>query len=79
MKNYMDNSTVCPFYSQEKDLKIHCEGYNKWTRFHICFICKEGKKSHKALYCNNLKGYESCPLYPVIMAQYKEDGDEQIS
>ena len=73
MKHYMDNSTVCPFYSQEKELKIHCEGYCKGTRIHLCFDCKERKKKHKKLYCNNIYNYESCPLYPAINEQYKEE------
>jgi hypothetical protein len=76
MRNYMDKSVVCPFYSQEEALKIHCEGYNIGTRLHLCFDCKERMKAHKARYCNDIKGYQSCPLNPVIMAQYEEEGDD---
>ena len=78
MKNYMDNCTVCPFYSQEEGLKLHCEGYCTGTRIHLCFDCKERMKAHKKRYCNNLGGYKMCPLYAVIEKQYKkrEDGDE---
>jgi hypothetical protein len=76
MKNYMDNCTVCPFYTHEKELKIHCEGCCKGSRIHLCFDCKERMKAHKKKYCNNINGYELCPLYPAIEKQYKEDGDE---
>lgn len=77
MKNYVDSSTVCPFYSQEKELKIHCEGYCRGTRLHICFDSRERKKAHKKKYCNDLYGYESCPLYPVIIKQYKKEGEDE--
>lgn len=75
MKNYSDKSVVCPFYSQEENLKLHCEGYNRGTRLHLCFDCKERMKAHKKKFCHSISGYESCPLNPVIMAQYKEDDD----
>ena len=77
MKNYMDSGTVCPFYSQEKELKIHCEGYCKGTRLHVCFDCTERKKAHKKAFCNNINGYESCPLYPAIMKQYQKGEEDE--
>lgn len=76
MKNYMDKCAVCPFYSQEEPMKLHCEGYSVGTRFHIIFDCKERKKAHKKKYCNNMDGYADCPLYPAIYEQYREDDDE---
>ena len=78
MKNYMDKAVVCPFYSQEEPLKLHCEGYASGNRIHLCFDCKERMKNHKKLFCKNivLDGYKHCPLYPVIMQQYEGDDDE---
>jgi hypothetical protein len=67
----MDKSVVCPFYSQEEALKLHCEGYCKGTRLHLFFDCKERMKHHKKKHCNDLEGYEKCPLYPVIYKQYE--------
>ena len=40
MKNYMDKSVVCPFYSQEEPQKLHCEGYSECTRFLTYFDSK---------------------------------------
>ena len=71
MKNYMDKSVVCPFYSQEEPLKLHCEGYSTGNRIHLCFDCKERKVSHKKVFCNDVNGYKQCPLNPVIMKQYR--------
>jgi hypothetical protein len=76
MKNYMDNCIVCPFYSHEDKLKLHCEGYCKGTRLHLLFDCKERMKAHKKRFCDNINGYMNCPLYPVIEKQYKKKGDE---
>ena len=78
MKNYMDKSVVCPFYSQEEPQKLHCEGYSECTRFLTYFDSKDKKKEHKKCFCNDIAKYPNCPLYPVIMKQYeeKEDGDE---
>lgn len=77
MKNYMDASVVCPFYSQEDNLKLHCEGFNIGTRIHLCFDCKERMKYHKKKYCHNVDGYHNCPLNKVIMPQYKEDDEDE--
>lgn len=76
MKNYMDKYVVCPFYSQEERLKLHCEGHCKGTRLHTCFDCGERMKAYKRKYCYNLKQYQSCPLYEVIEKQYKGDEDD---
>ena len=76
--NYMDESAVCPFYIEGDHLWIRCEGYGEGTRIRISFDCKTRAKSHAKKYCNCMKGFESCPMYPVIMKQYetKENDDE---
>lgn len=75
MKNYMDKSIVCPFYSQEETLKLHCEGYSSGTRIHLCFDCKERMKAHKKKYCHSIVGSTECPIFPVIMKQYEGEED----
>lgn len=77
MKNYMDSGVVCPFYSQEEPLKLHCEGFSKCTRLQTFFENRVNKKAHKDKYCNNLRGYKQCPLYPVIEKQYKGGDDDE--
>lgn len=74
--NYMDESVVCPFYIEGNFLKIRCEGYGEGTRFHISFDCVPRMKKHLKTYCNCMNGFESCPLYPVILKQYGEEKDE---
>lgn len=74
--NYMDESAVCPFYLEGEGLRIRCEGYGEGTRFHISFDCRLRMRSHAKKYCNKMDGFESCPLYPVIMKQYESKEDD---
>lgn len=77
MQNYLDKNTVCPFYSQQDNLKIHCEGYSKGNRIQISFENKYLMKEHKKRFCNNIKCYRQCPLYPIIEKQYKDGGNDE--
>ena len=72
MQNYCDKYVVCPFYSQEAALKLHCEGFDIGNRIHLCFDCKERMKAHKQRFCCDIFNYEKCPLYTVIAKQYEE-------
>ena len=75
MKCYMDKNTVCPFYSQQDNLKIHCEGFSADNRIQLSFASRQLMRKHKDKHCNNIDGYTHCPLYSIIIKQYK-DGDQ---
>lgn len=75
--DYCDRYVVCPFYLMDEKLKLRCEGYRQGVSFHTRFDNKEIKREHKRKYCWDLHGYENCPLYPVIMNQYKEDEEDE--
>lgn len=77
MQHYMDKYVVCPFYSQEEELKLRCEGHCKGTRIHLCFDCKERKKAYKKRFCNSMEGYTQCLLQQAIMQQYEEKEESQ--
>lgn len=76
MKHYVSKYVVCPFYSQEEPLKLHCEGYRKGNRIQLTFSSNELFEQHKKLYCTELNGYYKCPIYPVIMKQYEEKKED---
>ena len=71
--HHLYKSVVCPFYINSNERSIQCEGYCKGTTLRVAFDKKERMDRHVSRYCNNLSGYESCPLNPVIMEQYKEE------
>lgn len=73
MQNYVSKYVVCPFYSQESHIRIHCEGIEKDNRLQLCFECIAGKQKHKRKYCDSLDNYTNCPLYKAINIQYEED------
>ena len=70
MQNYISKEVVCPFYKQEEALKIKCEGFCKSCSIQTSFTKRELLQMHKETYCNKIKGYQRCPLYPVIVKQY---------
>ena len=73
MQGYVAKEVVCPFYKQETPTKIRCEGFSKACSLQTSFSCNEKLVMHKARYCNSIRDYHRCPLYPVIYGQYKEE------
>jgi hypothetical protein len=74
--HHLYKSVVCPFYVTANNSSIRCEGYSEGTNLRLIFFDKEKMDCHTRRYCNNMKGFESCPLYPIIMKQYEEGKDE---
>ena len=72
MKHYVDKYVVCPFYSQEEQQKLRCEGFGNGTGLHITFDSIERKKEHKKKFCCDLRNHRFCPLYSVIARKYEE-------
>jgi hypothetical protein len=73
MQNYVSKEVVCPFYKQEQATKLKCEGFSKSCSLQTSFCNRARLLIHKECYCNNIKGYTRCPLYPAIYRQYEED------
>lgn len=42
---------------------MHCLGFEDGVRLRVWFGSKGRKQAHKARYCNDIHGYEKCPLY----------------
>lgn len=73
--HHLIKSAVCPFFLNATAFGIKCEGFGDAVTVKLCFGCKESMKAHSNRYCTRLDGYKECPLYPMIMEQYKEDDD----
>ena len=73
MKHYVSTEVVCPFYTQEQALRIHCEGITAGSSIQVSFYKEFLKKLHRRNYCCKTSNYEKCPLYEAIAKQYKED------
>lgn len=73
MKHYVSNTVVCPFYTQEQPLKIHCEGFTKDNSIQVSFPDSFKKDKHMKRHCKNIQCYSSCPIYLANELQYKED------
>lgn len=73
MKHYVSAEAVCPFYTQEQPLKIHCEGISQGSSIQVSFADKGKKIRHRKHFCSQHSHYEKCPLYEAIAKQYEED------
>lgn len=73
MQHYVSKSVVCPFYSQESQLRIHCEGIGFDNRLQLCFNSLSDKRNFKWRYCECLERYTKCPLYKAIYTKYDEE------
>jgi hypothetical protein len=76
MQHYSDKYVLCPFYSQEDNAKIRCEGFAKGNSIQVSFENKELLKAHKRRYCYCIAKHRQCPLYPVINKKYEEEDNE---
>lgn len=74
--HHLTKSVVCPFFLNAVNYSVHCEGYKKGNSLRVCFDNKAAMDAHTKEYCNNLKAYENCPIYKLIMKKYEEDRDE---
>lgn len=73
MQGYVSKEVECPFYKMEQATKLRCEGFSKCCSLQITFSCRDKLIRHKRKYCNEIKGYTECPLYPAIYGQYGEE------
>ena len=73
MKHYVSSEAVCPFYTQEQPLRIHCEGINAGSSIQVIFVNERFKTIHRKYYCSKHVNYEKCPLYEAINKQYQEN------
>lgn len=59
----------CPFYLNEEDRKIKCEGIQNGCVTTWEFSHRAEKKAKKTKHCDN--NYQQCALYQLLDGQYE--------
>ena len=63
-QSYDDYRAVCPYYRGARANELVCEGACEGAR---TMVVRFGQirqlRVHRSRHCDNLKGYERCPLY----------------
>lgn len=71
MRNYVSKEVTCPFYSQESELTIHCEGaVPAATSTRTTFGSRRSFMLHKHRFCNEIDRNAHCPIFNAINSKY---------
>lgn len=70
MKYYESTSVVCPFYTNEDSLRIHCEGNDGSKASHQLFSDRKCREEYKHKYCEN--DYKKCCIAAGILKKWDE-------
>ena len=69
-KRYADEDVVCPFYKSQDSYKIRCEGIQKNSSLTLSFALPVERKQHCKDYCNNVSGFQLCPVAKMLNNKY---------
>ena len=74
MRHYCSAYAVCPFYIQEDNQKIYCEGVEIGTGVHLAFQLPEDKNTYRNRYCCNIDNYENCRIADMLNLKHLMEG-----
>lgn len=72
MQRYVSKSVVCPFYHNEGELTLYCEGVVEEATLLISFRELKEKTAYKERCCCSLEGYKRCPVAEMLLRKYGE-------
>ena len=72
MRRYQSKYVVCPFYHNEDNLTLYCEGIVEKSTLLFAFRELKDKKEYKERCCCSLDGYKQCPLADVLYKKHEE-------
>lgn len=70
MRHPQSKSVLCPFYSCEEDVKIHCEGVEPRTSIHLTFRSPTELIVYRQKYCD--KDFGGCRLAKMLYKKYNQ-------
>ena len=73
MRHKVSKSVLCPFYSCEEDVKIHCEGVEPRTSIHLVFRSPAEFINYRLKYCD--KDFGECRLAKMLYGKYEEEAE----
>ncbi len=72
MKRYESKYVVCPFYHNEDNLSLYCEGFVEDSTTLLAFRRLDGKKAYKERCCCSLEGYKTCKVAEALTKKHEE-------
>lgn len=68
MENWRGIYTLCPFYHEETERIVKCEGVPQNTTHSICFPSLEQKIAYKKVFCE--AEYKKCPYSELLYKKW---------
>ena len=63
---YDDAWAMCPYYKGQTEKEVVCKGITTYQMLAIRFPVEDSKGGWLKNFCNNIKGYEMCPIYRML-------------
>jgi len=68
--SFTSSAPECPFYKEEDEKIIRCEGVATAMSTHMVFAGKGPKEVHQRTYCKDHRKWEHCPLAKTLLEKY---------
>ena len=72
MKHYVSKYAQCPFYHQEDQRKVFCEGVEDGTAIQLSFDTKTHHRDYKQDLCCSGK-WKECRIAKMLEEKYEDD------
>lgn len=68
---FASSAALCPYYKQEKEVVIYCEGIDKSNNIHLAFSngAKNKKENYKQAHCAS-PDWSKCPIAKMLNSKY---------
>lgn len=70
MRHKQTKAIMCPFYSCEEDVKLHCEGVIPRTSIHLTFRSPTELLDYRKRYCE--AKFNECRLAHMLYEKYDQ-------
>lgn len=67
---YKDVDVLCPFFKENKEKGISCEGLTEDSILKLCFNTQKEKELHLKVFCQGK--YKNCEIYNMLERKYEE-------
>ncbi len=70
MADHNSVNVVCPFYLDEEQKTIQCEGIGGARSLRLAFASGRDKREYERRFCMELEECESCPVHRILKEKY---------
>lgn len=77
MAAFESKYVVCPFYRNNDNNRICCDGVSEGSTVNIVFGDSTKRKRYMECYCDNIDNYKSCKVCEMLHEKWGEEENGQ--